>query len=113
MTGLHRYVSMQANDASTNRMHGTYGLPYQAGQSNIRKVSQVNTTGKPPREQRRLAGIRRDTVYFLGLQFAAIGVIYVLPEDISGWSPEQKDNYVSKNGRKTFAIHIGMMISGG
>jgi len=94
MTGLHRYVSMQANDASTNRMHRTYGLPYQAGAVQY----QESVTGQyhwkaPPASSADWRGIRRDTVYFLGLQFAAIGVIYVLPEDISGWSPEQKDNY--------------------
>lgn len=38
-------------------------------------------------------GIRRDTAYFLGYQFAAIAVLYVAPESISGWDREQKQNY--------------------
>lgn len=38
-------------------------------------------------------GLRRDTYYFLGAQFLAIGVLYVGPERLSGWSDEQKDEY--------------------
>lgn len=38
-------------------------------------------------------GLRRDTSYFLGLQFAIIGVLYVLPESISSWSKEDKEEY--------------------
>jgi len=87
--------------------------PIRQGQSNIRKVSQVNTTGKPPREQRRLAGDPAGYRVLLGLQFAAIGVIYVLPEDISVGAQSRRIITVSKNGRITFATHIGMMISGG
>jgi hypothetical protein len=38
-------------------------------------------------------GVRRDTAYFLGHQFAVIAVLYVAPESISGWSREQKESY--------------------
>ena len=38
-------------------------------------------------------GVRRDVGYFLGYQFAAIAVLYVAPESISGWDREQKRNY--------------------
>ena len=38
-------------------------------------------------------GVGRDTAYFLGYQFAAIAVLYVAPESISGWDREQKRNY--------------------
>ena len=38
-------------------------------------------------------GVRRDTAYFLGYQFAAIAVLYIAPESISGWDREQKQNY--------------------
>lgn len=38
-------------------------------------------------------GVGRDVGYFLGYQFAAIAVLYVAPESISGWSREQKENY--------------------
>ena len=38
-------------------------------------------------------GARRDIGYFLGYQFVAIGVLYVAPESISGWSEEQKEDY--------------------
>lgn len=38
-------------------------------------------------------GVRRDTAYFLGYQFAGIAVLYFAPESISGWDSEQKRNY--------------------
>jgi hypothetical protein len=38
-------------------------------------------------------GVRRDITYFLGYQFAAIGVLYVAPESVSGWDSEQKRSY--------------------
>ncbi len=36
-------------------------------------------------------GLRRDTQYFLGYQFAVIGLLYAMPEGVSGWSSEQKE----------------------
>jgi hypothetical protein len=39
------------------------------------------------------AGLRSDTYHFLSYQVVAIGVLYLLPESVSGWSDEQKDDY--------------------
>jgi len=39
------------------------------------------------------AGLWRDTKYFFGYQFAAIGILYVMPESVSGWTSEQKKDY--------------------
>jgi hypothetical protein len=36
------------------------------------------------------SGLRQDTHYFLGYQFFVLGILYVMPEGVSGWSPEQK-----------------------
>jgi hypothetical protein len=36
-------------------------------------------------------GLKRDTWYFLGAQVASLGVLYLLPESISSWSDEQKE----------------------
>ncbi|MCF6210369.1 MAG: DUF3943 domain-containing protein [Gammaproteobacteria bacterium] len=44
-------------------------------------------------------GLRRDTYYFFGLQWAAIGVIYVLPDEFSGWSDSKKENNQLKKWR--------------
>jgi hypothetical protein len=44
-------------------------------------------------EQPDWEGVRRDVTYFLGYQFAAIAVLYVAPESVSGWDREQKQNY--------------------
>jgi hypothetical protein len=38
-------------------------------------------------------GLRRDTRYFLGYQWVTIGLLYIAPESVSGWTPEQKKNY--------------------
>lgn len=50
-----------------------------------------------PAEYRRAApdraGIRRDTYYFLGLQLSIIGTLYLMPESMSGWSDEQKNQH--------------------
>lgn len=46
-----------------------------------------------PVEQPDWRGVRRDVTYFLGYQFAAIAVLYVAPESVSGWDREQKQNY--------------------
>lgn len=38
-------------------------------------------------------GLRRDTYYFLGYQFAVIAILYAAPESVSSWTDEQKDEY--------------------
>ena len=47
----------------------------------------------PTPEEPDWRGIRRDTGYFLGYQFAVIGILYFAPEDVSGWSDEDKEEY--------------------
>jgi hypothetical protein len=44
-------------------------------------------------EYRDRAGLKRDTYYFLGYQVVSIGILYILPENMSGWSDEQKEEY--------------------
>lgn len=39
------------------------------------------------------AGLWRDTKFFLGYQVVAIGILYVTPDSVSGWSAEQKENH--------------------
>ena len=38
-------------------------------------------------------GLRRDTAYLLSYQVATIGILYMVPESISNWSEEQKEEY--------------------
>lgn len=38
-------------------------------------------------------GLKRDTRYFLGYQWVTIGLLYMSPESVSGWSDEQKEGY--------------------
>ena len=47
----------------------------------------------PEADLRDRRGLRRDTGYFLAYQFAVIGLLYIAPESVSGWSDEQKSNY--------------------
>jgi hypothetical protein len=43
------------------------------------------------------SGLKRDAGYFFGYQFFIVGLLYVMPEEISAWSEEQKEDYsVSK-----------------
>lgn len=39
------------------------------------------------------SGLKRDTAYFFGYQFFIVGLLYVLPESVSAWSDEQKEEY--------------------
>lgn len=54
-------------------------------------TSLCNGDASLPRANRR--GLRRDSLYFIGYQVATIGVLYVMPESVSGWSDEQRDDY--------------------
>lgn len=45
-------------------------------------------------------GLKRDTWYFLGGQFLVLAVLYVGPEDLSGWSEEQKETYSFRRYRR-------------
>lgn len=38
-------------------------------------------------------GLTKDTAYFLGYQFSIIGVLYVMPSSISGWTKETKRDF--------------------
>jgi hypothetical protein len=38
-------------------------------------------------------GLRRDAAYFFGYQFFIVGLLYVMPEDVSAWTEEQKEEY--------------------
>jgi hypothetical protein len=47
----------------------------------------------PPAESPDWRGIKWDTAYFVVYQFAAVAILYMAPEALSGWSQEDKDNY--------------------
>ena len=38
-------------------------------------------------------GLKSDTVHFMGYQFAIIGVLWVAPTSISGWTDETKEDF--------------------
>ena len=47
----------------------------------------------PPLESPDWNGIKWDTFYFVAYQFVAIGILYILPDSISGWTEEDKEDY--------------------
>ena len=61
------------------------------------RASDVEVVTRDPADEVELyrdgAGLWRDTKYFLGYQFGAIAILYVMPESVSGWSSEQKKDY--------------------
>jgi hypothetical protein len=56
----------------------------------------AGTSGIGPQEIDR-AGLRRDTYYLLSYQVVTIGILYALPESVSNWSDEQKEDYSLQN----------------
>ncbi|MCU7874724.1 MAG: DUF3943 domain-containing protein [Candidatus Thiodiazotropha sp. (ex Lucinoma borealis)] len=38
-------------------------------------------------------GLTHDAAYFFGYQFFIVGLLYVMPENVSAWSEEQKEEY--------------------
>ncbi len=38
-------------------------------------------------------GLRRDTLYFAGYQFAAVAILYAMPESVTNWTEEDKQDY--------------------
>jgi hypothetical protein len=38
-------------------------------------------------------GLRHDAAYFFGYQFFIVGLLYAMPESVSSWSEEQKEEY--------------------
>lgn len=54
---------------------------------------------RPPVDEPDWAGVRRDIGYFLGYQFVALGVLYVVPESVSGWTDESKEDYSFRKWR--------------
>lgn len=71
--------------------HCVRGAPISAAAESDRFARMMATGGngmEPDRD-----GIKRDTYYFLGLQLSIIGVLYFMPESVSGWSDEQREQH--------------------
>jgi len=45
-------------------------------------------------------GLRNDTYSFMGYQLLVMGILYVGPEDLSGWTDEQRKHYSSDKYRE-------------
>ena len=47
----------------------------------------------PELDTRDREGLWRDTKYFLAYQWVVVGLLYIAPESVSGWTDEQKKDY--------------------
>jgi uncharacterized protein DUF3943 len=58
--------------------------------------TQITSDSEPAQnraEKIDIRGLKRDTYAFLAYQMATIAVLYVMPESVSSWSEESKENY--------------------
>ena len=83
---------------SRNRFLSAVGHPSVGQDDAAEQVPGYRWSG-PMAAQPDWAGLGRDTGFFLGYQFAVIAALYVAPEDLSGWSKEQKQSYGSDKWR--------------
>ncbi|MBI5740336.1 MAG: DUF3943 domain-containing protein [Nitrospirae bacterium] len=81
----------------SSRETGTFAVSESLQLGNDRDTEQgtlIKFSGtKAAEDSRDWKGIKRDTLYFMGYQFAVIGALYVAPESVSSWSNEQKKAY--------------------
>ena len=64
--------------------------PEDAGKENERPPFPWRITPPPTPDYK---GAARDTAYFMFYQLAVIGLLYIAPESVSGWTDEDKENY--------------------
>ncbi|MGE0371283.1 MAG: DUF3943 domain-containing protein [Gammaproteobacteria bacterium] len=77
-------------DQAVASSNGPGGLGLRAGRNDLALSLEP---GKVERESRDWDGLKEDTLYFGFTQMAVIGLLYVSPKSISGWSSEKKDEY--------------------
>ncbi|MGD8560396.1 MAG: DUF3943 domain-containing protein [Gammaproteobacteria bacterium] len=83
---IHQYAALDDNDTTSpaQQTASPVGLPSNYFDQQLYYAE--NPVTEPDRK-----GLIRDAKYFFFYQFAIIGILYVAPEDFSGWSEEQKD----------------------
>ena len=87
------WASAHGDHAAINAVAERYGfapaiLAFE-GQTEIQPAESVLLNKPFARKDKK--GLKRDTQFFLAYQLAVIAALYVMPEDISGWSDEQKN----------------------
>lgn len=87
-------------DINQNFVIVTQDIPFPEETNSTEKDS----AGEKEKIEPDWSGLKRDFLYFIGYNIAAIGIIYILPESVTGWSDENKDSYDfdrwTKNVRK-------------
>ncbi len=68
--------------------HGAAGMPAFAASTAVASPEQPDARESPD-----WRGLRRDTSFLLSYQVVAIGFLYAMPESISNWSDEDKEQY--------------------
>jgi len=82
------FAQTQSMCCTYSQWMGTDGIQESCGDERGICIDELPVT-----DSRDRAGLKRDTWYFLSYQWAVIGVLYAMPESVSGWSEEQKDGY--------------------
>ena len=97
MTGLAVAVAlaacMPAESSETQFEYQPYGRWSYRGDFCFRLQSGACTDAALVEDSRDRRGLRRDTAYFMAYQVAAIAILYIAPESVSGWTDEQKSEY--------------------
>ena len=57
--------------------------------NDVGSVEEEGTTSKEADYE----GLKKDSYYFLGYQMLVVGVLYMSPQSVSGWSSEQKKDF--------------------
>ena len=83
-------VHAAADQQAVLRVSERYGLRGFSAPEVAQSPDRHGVLLNEPSPVRDKAGLRSDTRYFLTYQIAVIGVLYVMPESMSGWSEEQK-----------------------
>lgn len=81
------YEQGYANDSLRARIYAYDWASLEA------QLSSDAVTPREPEDRADYKGLKRDTGYFLAYQIATIGILYLMPEGISGWSKESKESY--------------------
>ena len=82
-----------ASPGSDVSAHTSYWLDLQGVASQqLNANSDQFTPGIIPPSEKDAAGLRRDTMYFVGYQVVSLGLLYMAPESVSNWTPEKKDS---------------------
>jgi hypothetical protein len=76
-------------DINQDSITGMQGMP-SSERTDFMERDSTDETGEVKPDW---SGMERDSFYFVGYQLVVIGLLYVMPESVSGWTSEQKRSF--------------------